>query len=194
MKVWKRNVVVVAVIVFVCIAAYLNWIYSAGDNYSDEYEQYESGKMLGEATLVDNDISDDAAEEVSGDKDAEAIETITDNTYFSDARLSRQKARDSALSILNDSTAAEDMSEQAKQEVSAQIEMIATNALKESNIESLIKAKGYEDCVAFISEDGISIVVAAPEGGLNQADAAKITDIVLSETGISDKIKIIEVN
>ena len=49
-------------------------------------------------------------------------------------------------------------------------------------MESLIVAKGYADCVAFMGEGGISIVVSAAEDGLQTEDVAKITDIVLSET------------
>jgi len=193
MKIWKRNAVVAAVILFVCIAAYLNWTYTGGEDNTKAYEDFETGKMLGEATLVDSDVQPEA-EDVTAEDDADAVETISDNTYFSDARLSRQKARDSALSILQDSAAAENMTDEAKQEAAAKIEVIAANALKEANIENLVKAKGFKDCVAFISDEGVSIIVAAPEGGLNQADVAKITDIVLTETEVeAGDIKIVEV-
>lgn len=52
---------------------------------------------------------------------------------------------------------------------SAKLEGIISDALAESQIESLIVAKGYQDCVAYISEDGISVAVAAPEDGLTQS-------------------------
>ena len=67
-------------------------------------------------------------------------------------------------------------------------------ALTEAQIESLIIAKGYTDCVAYMSEEGISVAVAAPEGGLKQADVAVITDIVLtqSEYDVED-IRVVEV-
>ncbi len=191
MKIWKRNAVIAAVIVFVCAAAYLNWSYTKEEDYSEEYEEYETGKMLGEAVLVDN-TGEDAVEEDA--EQADAVETITENTYFSDARLSRQKARDSALSILKENAENEDMTDEAKTQAAAEIEAIAENALKEANIENLIKAKGFEDCVAFINGEGVSIIVSAPDQGLTQADAAKITDIVITETDISaDSIKIVEV-
>ena len=67
-------------------------------------------------------------------------------------------------------------------------------ALTEAQIESLIIAKGYTECVAYMSEEGISVAVAAPEGGLKQADVAVITDIVLtqSEYDVED-IRVVEV-
>ncbi len=43
-------------------------------------------------------------------------------------------------------------------------------------------AKGYADCVAYMSDDGISVAVASPENGLKAEDAALISDIVLSQT------------
>ena len=56
-------------------------------------------------------------------------------------------------------------------------------------------AKGYEDCVVFMSEDGVSVVVSTGEEGLQTEDIARITDIVKQETGLSaESIKIMEVN
>lgn len=57
-----------------------------------------------------------------------------------------------------------------------------SDALAESQIESLVVAKGYTDCVAYISDDGISLAVAAPKEGLKQADVSLVADIVLAQT------------
>ena len=54
-------------------------------------------------------------------------------------------------------------------------------------------AKGYADCVAFMGENSISVVVSAAEDGLQTEDVAKITDIVLSETKYTaDQLTIME--
>ena len=54
-------------------------------------------------------------------------------------------------------------------------------------------AKGYTDCVAFIGDESVSVVVSAREGGLTDADVAKITEIVTDETGMeASQVKIIE--
>ena len=61
-------------------------------------------------------------------------------------------------------------------------------------MESLIIAKGYADCVAYMSETGISVAVAAPEGGLQPADVAVIADIVITQTGFDmEQIRVVEV-
>ena len=67
-------------------------------------------------------------------------------------------------------------------ESDAQLQRIVADALAESQIESMVIAKGYADCVAYISQDGISVAVAAPENGLTQDDVSLVADIVLSQT------------
>ena len=80
-------------------------------------------------------------------------------------------------------------------EANQAIQTIAGYTMLESQVESLIVAKGYADCVAFMGEGGISIVVSAAEDGLQTEDVAKITDIVLSETDYTaDQITIMEAN
>ena len=56
-------------------------------------------------------------------------------------------------------------------------------------------AKGYADCVAYMSENGISVAVAVPEGGLKPEDVAVIADIVISQSDYSiEDIHIVEVH
>ena len=64
----------------------------------------------------------------------------------------------------------------------------------EAQIESLVVAKGYEDCVAYMTDDGISVAVSSPEEGLQDSDVALISDIVTSQTEYTlGDIRIIEV-
>ena len=67
-------------------------------------------------------------------------------------------------------------------QANAELEKIVQTALCEAQIESLVIAKGYTDCVAYIGEEGISVAVAAPEGGLQQKDVAVVADIVISQS------------
>ena len=62
--------------------------------------------------------------------------------------------------------------------------MLAAQTLQEAQIENLVTAKGYADCVAFMGEDGVSIVVSTDSGELSAEDVAKITDIAITETGL----------
>jgi stage III sporulation protein AH len=72
---------------------------------------------------------------------------------------------------------------------------IVQTALTEAQIESLIIAKGYADCVAYMSSEGISVAVAVPESGLKQEDVAVIADIVMSQSAYTlDDIRVVEVH
>lgn len=190
MKTWKRNVVVAVIMLFVCAAVYLNWSY--GQEVENGTEAAD-GKLLGEATLVGS--SDDALLNVSGE--ADELGTLSDITqqtgYFSSARLNRQQARDSALSLLQDAAEDESANQVMKDEANASIQTMASNTLSEAQIENLVMAKGYEDCVCFIDTSGVSVVVAAVEGGLTEIDTARIMEIVKEETGLTAaQITIIE--
>ena len=68
-------------------------------------------------------------------------------------------------------------------EASEGIAVLAGYTMKEAQIENLVTAKGYADCVAFMGEDSISVVVDTGTGELTAEDVAKITDITVTETG-----------
>ena len=107
----------------------------------------------------------------------------------------RQQARDSALSLLKEASENDDVDAETASEAAKSIETLASYTLSEAQIENMVTAKGYEDCVVFMSEDGVSVVVSTGEEGLQTEDIARITDIVKQETGLSaESIKIMEVN
>lgn len=182
-RLWRRNAVVVAIALFVCAAVYLNW------NYEQEAQ---AGKTLGQSTLVGATTDDP----LLGNQDAVQTggEESSSGDYFATARLNRQQARDSALSLLQDAAAREDADETVKAQVNDTIQTMADYTVTEAQIENLVVAKGYADCVAFIGEDSLSLAVSVPEGGITTADTAKIVDVVNQTAGFTaDQIKIIEV-
>lgn len=125
--------------------------------------------------------------------EASATPAPSGGGYFDSARLNRQQARDSALTILEDAMASENADEAMKEANGQAIQTIAGYTVSEAQIENLVTAKGYADCVAFISDESVSVVVSAQEGGLTDADVAKITEIVTDETGYeASQVKIIE--
>ena len=182
MNVWKRNAVVAAVVLFVCGAVYLNWSYQKG-------QSEEAGKTLGEAELVSMQSADpllQASPAPSADPSASPAPTATDKSsgYCDTARLNRQQARDSALSILQQAAADTNATETMKAETGQAIQTLADYTVSEAQIENLVTAKGYADCVAFISDGSVSVVVSAAGEGLTDADVARITEIVTNETGL----------
>lgn len=190
MKVWKRNAVVAAIVLFVCVAVYLNWSYGQRDT-SVSANQSTDTKTLGEAELVGTETETAAA--ADGTEEIEAVSEVQEESYFDTARLSRQEARDEALAILQATVDDPNADEAAIASASESITAMAVATTTESEIENLVAAKGYEDCVAYIGDNSVSVVVAAPEEGLQAADVAKITDIVLGQTSFSaDQVKIID--
>ena len=197
-QIWKRNAVVAVIAVFVCAAVYLNW----------SYEQ-EAGKTLGESTMVGSEDplvsgkadsssssqQNDAAQQ--GDQSSTSGQqtgTESGDDYFANARLNRQQSRDSALSLLQEAANREDADQTLRDEANQSIQTMADYTVTEAQIENMVIAKGYTDCVAFIGDNSLSLAVAAPEGGLTDADTARILDVVSQNAGFSaDQVTIIEV-
>ena len=108
-----------------------------------------------------------------------------DEDYFSRARYERDCTRSEAVEILTVSA----ISGEASAETNAKIEQYAQSAEKESVIENMIMAKGYADCVAFVDEESVSVVVKAKT--LDKSGVSKIKDIVVGQTGMkATQIKI----
>ena len=201
MSVWKRNAVVVAIVLFVGAAVYLNWSYgreAAANNGAADPDG--GGKLLGQAALVNGKEGGKQGEDgktdaqPSADPSAQPSAAGEQTGYFASARLNRQQARDSALSLLQDAAAREDADEAVKNQLNDNIQTMADYTVTEAQIENLVVAKGYTDCVAFIGEDALSLAVSAPAGGLTEADTAKILDVVKQTAGYTaGQVTIIEV-
>ncbi len=161
-----RSVVIIAAVLLVGLAVYLNyrWFYDP----------------IGSLGYGDNNMEDnvDGSETTGGDSTGEE-----EYDYFSATALNRQNSRDEAIDVLKLVTENEEASEEAKAEAAAKISKIAVDIQNEVNIETLVKAKGFEDCVAIISDNAVSVVVKAES--LQANEAAQILAIVYETTGIA---------
>lgn len=182
MKIWKKNLVAAAVLVTVCAGIYMNWLFTEQQTAKELTDTIDAEKVMSDELLQLDDVA------VLSDSSS----ANTSSEYFAAVRLSRQQARDSAVNLLQEVMAYSDQTKAA--ESSAELEDIVQTALTEAQIESLVIAKGYTDCVAYMSSEGISVAVAAPEGGLQSADVAVIADIVMTQSEYTlDEIRIVEV-
>lgn len=183
---WKRNTVVATMAVLVCAAVALNWKYSGQEAVKDAQEA--GTKILGEAQLV-------SGQEDGADAPVDETAVYTGSDYFASARLTRQQARDNAISLLQEAAEQEDADQRVANEASEGIQVLASYTLKEAQVENLVSAKGYKDCVAFMGDGSMSVVVSTESGELTGEDVAKITDIAISETGLpASGIKIMAAN
>lgn len=178
MKVWKKNLIAAAILITVCGGIYINWLYTENQTVASLTDTLNEEKLLAEDMLVMND-------DPAGDN------TMT--SYFAAVRLARQEARDSAVGLLQEAMAYAENTE--NQDNNKKLEELVQTALCEAQIESLVIAKGYADCVAYIAEGGISVAVAAPENGFTQTDAAIVADIVMTQANCSfEDIRVVEVH
>ena len=183
MKTWKKNLVAAAVLVTVCTGIYVNWLYTEQTTANILTDTLDAEKVMSDDTLL---LTQSDAVPVDAN-----MNTASD--YFAAVRLSRQQARDSAVTLLQDVSANSDQTK--AEESAAELGDIVQTALTEAQIESLVIAKGYTDCVAYMSNEGVSVAVSAPEGGLQQADVAVIADIVMSQSDYTlDDIRVVEVH
>ena len=190
MKLWKRNAIIATVLLFVCAGIYLNWSYTKDSGVTDLAETLSAQQVQNAAEDETLYVSDT----VNNDALTAAYDTAKTED-FAEMRLSRQQARDSAVSTLQEAMAYESGEDTETVTTSAEaLENLVSTALAEAQIESMVIAKGYEDCVAYMSDSGISLAVPVPETGLDQVAVAQLADIVTSQSDYSlADLRIIEV-
>ncbi|MBZ4644739.1 MAG: stage sporulation protein [Clostridia bacterium] len=190
----KRQVVIIALIIMILVAGYLNWSYKKDmesvPTISQDTEA-SSQKNLGEAKLVNGNLEAESSSMEQQDQKV-VVDTGSSNKYFLEARMQKESTRSEALellqSIVNDQNSPKESKTKAQNEVIKMAKAMETEAI----IENLIKAKGFKDTAVFINEGNVNVVVQSD--GLIPSQVAQIQDIVVTQTGIAvEKIKIVEV-
>lgn len=177
MKNRKRNITMLAVLVFVGAAVALNW------SYNNRWGTPDAEMVSAE---------DEAMLNASAEADAEIAASGTE--YFAEARLTRQVSRDEALELLQTAATAETASQETIDSAMNAISAMATTSMQESQIENLLIAKEFADCVVYIGNDTVTVAVPAPADGLSEDAVARITDVICAETPYqAAQLSIIEV-
>ena len=179
-KIGKRNLVIVGVVLLIGMAVWINWMVFADSD--DGYSGYDQSSGMG-TQYGDNT-------DTAGKGDSSSASNESEN-YFASTQVSRQRARDEALEVLQSVVDNSASDEATRTQALADINKIAQSMESESNIETLIMAKGFEQCVAVISGDAISVVVDGES--LTPGDIAIINEIVYEQANILPaNIKIIQ--
>lgn len=170
----KRQIILAALVLILGVAVYLNWQFSKSDfDLMTGTDVNSPSKNYGDAQLVNNSNS------------------VTD--YFTQARLDKEKARGEAVETLANTLKDTSLDIKDIQEAALAAAQIAKAVETENNIETMVKAKGFDECLAIISDDKIKIMVPAKE--LSESQVAQITDIVITEGKLlAENISIIEIN
>lgn len=167
----KRNLIIACAVLLIGAAVWANWIFFSDDG---GFEYTGSNGMAGDL--------DNSKNPTSGEEETDVTDTSTDS-YFSTMQVSRQRSRDEALEVLYAIIDNESASDEVKAEAAAEVALIAESIQQEAYIEVAIASQGYEQCVAVISNETVSVVVQY-EGQLSPTQLAQINSVVYDYTGI----------
>ena len=157
---------------------YLNW------SYNDTGNTAQVSENIGEATMVDSKKTEEKKETNKEDNDI---------LLLSEAKSAKDKGRSKAMELLNNVLENEKSDSNAKENALSELTAMANNMEAEGVIEGILKTKGYEKSVVFIT-DKVATVAVKTDKPLTGTDVAKIQDIVKSNGSVSgEKITITEV-
>ena len=159
----KKQIVLASLVVILSIAVYLNYTFAGVDGY-DLIAQAESSDSVnyGEAQMTGASVADE---------------------YFTTARLDRKKARDEAVETLAAALRDADLSDDEREIATSKALAVSQQIESENKIETLVKAKGFTECLAFVDDDSVRVVVQTE--GLDSEQAAQIKNIILEETDVA---------
>lgn len=183
----KKSILVCCCLFIIGVSVYSDFILNAGKDKATESSYLytseaspditsDSAKILGEAKLVDN-----------------IGKAESDDSYFVSAELNRERSREEALETLQVVIDSAETMPDVKDKALDRMISIASEIETEALVEEMIKAKGFEECLAVMTGDNINVIVKTP--GLLTSEVAQITEIVMEETGFTaENIKIVEKN
>lgn len=161
----KTRVAISCFVLLLAVGVAGNWYWENSDlsaNVSSISSAKE--KILGEATYVDA-----------------TTEQTTENSYFSSARVDRQNARDESLEKLQAIVDSQTQSREAQKEAADKISKISDNITAENKIETLVKAKGVNNCIAVINDETNRVDIIVDVEDLTDTVILQIKEIATSQ-------------
>lgn len=186
----RKQIILLALVLALGSAIYLNWRFACPREFAPE-NTATSTKELGQAQFVSNTVGG-AKTEKNSENEQKNNKDTKNQDYFNKTRAERKKARDEATENIKEILEDVKSTQETKAEAVKKATEIAQKIEEEANIEGLIKAKGFKDCLAFIQNDECSVVIGGQK--LTESLATQIKDIVCSQGKIAvDKVKIVEI-
>ena len=173
----KKQIIMTCLTLMLGVAVYIN--YTTAPNQKKELEPVSLTENTEDISYGETEFVNAEPEELGSD-------------YFAQARLDKMNNRDEAVQTLQSIIGGGDVAEDEM--VVNALDAVEVSKLieAEGTIESLIKAQGFQDCVAYLDGENAKVVVKTE--GLDKAQAASIKDIILGESEISaENIRIFEV-
>lgn len=164
----KKHIVLASLVLVLSGAIYLNYVFSqSGQDYditTSLSSPSEDQETYGEAQLTGAEQSGEA------------------NEYFAAARLERKQARDEAVETLANTLKDAELSDDEKDLATNKALAVSKQIESENKIETLVKAKGFVECLAFVDDESVKVMVQTE--GLSAEQAAQIKNIILEETDV----------
>ena len=192
----KRQLTILTLILALGVAVYLNWEYAKTDSsfVLPTQTQAEEDALLANAQAEDAPVMEALPDKNYGEAQLVSVSENSSDQYFETARLTRTKTRDEALDKLQQSLKATGLTEEEKAQLKDTLSSTISNITLESDIENLVKAKGFADCVVFIDGENVDLAVKTGPEGLSKNEVAQLRDIILGKVQTSaQNISIVEV-
>lgn len=179
MLVGKRQIILLALVLALGAAVYLNWEYAKLDSEITPTmggTEVQEVKNYGDAQFVSDDM-----------------ESTYGEAYFTEAKVSRTRSRDEAIETLAELLKDAELSTEQRTELALKAAELAKSIEVEGKIENLIKSKGFADCMVYYDTERVDVIVKTT--GLTEAEVMQMRDIIVRETSMAaENISIVEVN
>lgn len=177
-------------------AVYLNWSFSRGappsllvsDTTADAVETAAAApvtdQLAVEAAAGAEDTETSAVDDADknyGEAQLVSVNQDSGTEFFESARLTRSKARDEALDTLKKSLKDAGLTKEEKDALTSELSARISNITLETKLETLIKSKGFPDCVVNLEGSKANVTVMTESDALNAEEVTRIRDALLSQ-------------
>ena len=176
MIIGKKQLVLMSLTCVLALAIYANYL--MGQSPNGLINSTERTENYGDTQFVSGDITPQNNE--------------SSDEYFTKARLERQQSRDETIETIKTFMNGGDVTSEELQVMAVEALEYTTLAEKESEIETVIKSQGYEDCMVYL--DGTNANILVKTSGLDATMAAQIKGALLDKVDVlAENITIVEV-
>lgn len=177
-------------------AVYLNWSFSRGappsllvsDTTADAVETAAAAPVTDplavEAAAAAEDTETSAVDDADknyGEAQLVSVNQDSGTEFFESARLTRSKARDEALDTLKKSLKNAGLTKEEKDALTTELSARISNITLETKLETLIKSKGFPDCVVNLEGSKANVTVMTENDALTAEEVTRVRDALLNQ-------------
>jgi stage III sporulation protein AH len=191
----KETLVFVASLAIIFIIGYVNMsmapkdVFNPDENEIVQDESVADNEIFGDITDI-TDLTDLANNENIEDSEVPVIQTNEINISFANFKLTKEKSNLDIVDQLEENLSNSLISESTKEKFENFLLNKNNYIEKEKDIELMLQSKGYNESIAVVDADFIKVIT---NDTIEQADAIKILDVIVSETNYEpSQIKIVK--